>query len=51
MPAARWGAWVGSRGMSETTPLPALHLTGLVKRFSEKTAVAGVDLIVPAGSY
>ena len=37
--------------MSETTPLPALHLTGLVKRFGEKTAVAGVDLVVPAGSF
>ncbi|WP_455132630.1 ABC transporter ATP-binding protein [Microbacterium aurum] len=33
------------------TPVPALHLSGLVKRFGEKTAVAGVDLVVPQGSF
>ena len=33
------------------TPGPALHLSGLVKRFGEKTAVAGVDLVVPQGSF
>jgi ABC-2 type transport system ATP-binding protein len=30
---------------------PALALRGLVKRFGEKVAVAGVDLDVPAGSF
>jgi ABC-2 type transport system ATP-binding protein len=30
---------------------PALMLRGLVKRFGEKVAVAGVDLDVPAGSF
>ncbi|WP_454112325.1 ABC transporter ATP-binding protein [Microbacterium aurum] len=34
-----------------STPAPALHLSGLVKRFGEKTAVAGVDLVVPQGSF
>lgn len=31
--------------------LPAMQLDGLVKRFGEKTAVAGLDLTVPAGSF
>lgn len=31
--------------------LPAMQLNGLVKRFGEKTAVAGLDLTVPAGSF
>ena len=30
---------------------PALELRGLVKRFDNKLAVAGVDLAVPAGSF
>ncbi|WP_183501086.1 ABC transporter ATP-binding protein [Microbacterium invictum] len=30
---------------------PALQLTGLVKRFGDKLAVAGIDLEVPAGSF
>ncbi|WP_298944367.1 ABC transporter ATP-binding protein [uncultured Microbacterium sp.] len=30
---------------------PALQLRGLVKRFGEKSAVAGIDLDVPAGSF
>lgn len=30
---------------------PALSLRGLTKRFGEKTAVAGIDLDVPAGSF
>lgn len=35
-----------------TSPAPpALQLRGLVKRFAEKTAVAGIDLDVPAGSF
>jgi len=34
-----------------TDSLPAMELTGLVKRFGEKTAVAGLDLRVPAGSF
>ncbi|GGK93885.1 ABC transporter ATP-binding protein [Mangrovihabitans endophyticus] len=32
-------------------PVPAMALRGLVKRFEAKTAVAGVDLDVPAGSF
>lgn len=31
--------------------MPAMQLNGLVKRFGEKTAVAGLDLTVPAGSF
>lgn len=34
-----------------TVEHPALTLRGLVKRFDVKTAVAGVDLTVPAGSF
>ena len=34
-----------------TDSLPAMQITGLVKRFGEKTAVAGLDLLVPAGSF
>jgi ABC-2 type transport system ATP-binding protein len=34
---------------SDTTP--ALAITGLVKRFGTKTAVDGVDLVVPTGSF
>ncbi|MDF2990104.1 MAG: ABC-type multidrug transport system, ATPase component [Microbacterium sp.] len=34
-----------------TDSLPAMDITGLVKRFGEKTAVAGLDLRVPAGSF
>lgn len=30
---------------------PAMRLAGLVKRFGEKTAVAGLDLTVPTGSF
>ncbi|GAA5025336.1 ABC transporter ATP-binding protein [Microbacterium fluvii] len=30
---------------------PALQLSGLLKRFGEKVAVAGIDLTVPAGSF
>jgi len=29
----------------------ALKITGLVKRFGDKTAVAGIDLEIPAGSF
>ncbi|GAA3797253.1 ABC transporter ATP-binding protein [Cellulomonas soli] len=32
-------------------PPPALELRGLWKRFGTKIAVAGVDLVVPAGSF
>src|SRR4051794_3338255 len=31
--------------------IPAMSLRGLVKRFDDKVAVAGVDLDVPAGSF
>jgi ABC-2 type transport system ATP-binding protein len=30
---------------------PALQTSGLVKRFGEKVAVAGIDLLVPTGSF
>ncbi|MDF2920675.1 MAG: ABC-type multidrug transport system, ATPase component, partial [Microbacterium sp.] len=39
-------------GVAPPTPtdsLPAMDITGLVKRFGEKVAVAGLDLRVPAG--
>ena len=45
--------------MTETPPppapapaaAPALALAGLVKRFDDKVAVAGIDLVVPSGSF
>lgn len=37
--------------MISETPTPALQLRGLVKRFGEKIAVAGLNLDVPAGSF
>ncbi|SBS74756.1 ABC transporter ATP-binding protein [uncultured Microbacterium sp.] len=37
--------------MTESPDLPALQLTGLVKRFGDNVAVAGIDLVVPAGSF
>ncbi|AUG30154.1 ABC transporter ATP-binding protein [Microbacterium hominis] len=37
--------------MTDTQLVPALQLAGLVKRFGDKTAVAGVDLLVPPGSF
>ena len=37
--------------VSDTVTVPALQLSGLVKRFGTKTAVAGIDLTVPAGSF
>lgn len=37
--------------MSESPAVPALQLTGLVKRFGDNVAVAGIDLVVPAGSF
>lgn len=33
------------------TAAPALALAGLVKRFDDKVAVAGIDLVVPSGSF
>jgi ABC-2 type transport system ATP-binding protein len=30
---------------------PAIELAGIVKRFGDHTAVAGIDLVVPAGSF
>ncbi|WP_232514580.1 ABC transporter ATP-binding protein [Cellulomonas sp. CW35] len=33
------------------TGVPALELRGLWRRFGEKVAVAGIDLVVPAGSF
>ncbi|WP_426594564.1 ABC transporter ATP-binding protein [Cellulomonas sp. McL0617] len=32
-------------------PVPALELRGLWRRFGQKVAVAGIDLVVPAGSF
>ena len=32
-------------------PIPALELRGLWRRFGPKIAVAGIDLVVPAGSF
>ncbi len=37
--------------MSDTPAVPALRLAGLVKRFGDKVAVAGLDLEVPTGSF
>ncbi|WP_336632435.1 MULTISPECIES: ABC transporter ATP-binding protein [unclassified Microbacterium] len=37
--------------MSETPNPPALQLAGLVKHFDRKVAVAGIDLVVPSGSF
>ncbi len=37
--------------MSQTTDATALQLQGLVKRFGDKVAVAGIDLEVPRGSF
>ncbi len=37
--------------MTETTTAPALAIQGLVKHFGQKAAVAGVDLVVPSGSF
>lgn len=37
--------------MTDTVSPPALQLSGLVKQFGEKTAVAGIELVVPAGSF
>lgn len=34
-----------------TDQQPAMQLSGLAKRFGEKTAVAGLDLTVPTGSF
>lgn len=34
-----------------TDHLPAMQLNGLIKRFGEKAAVAGLDLTVPTGSF
>ncbi len=37
--------------MIETSAVPALQLSGLVKRFDDKLAVAGIDLVVPPTSF
>jgi len=34
-----------------TDLVPALELRGLWRRFGQKIAVAGIDLVVPAGSF
>jgi len=39
------------RATEASAPPPAVLARGLWKRFGEKTAVAGVDLYVPAGSF
>jgi ABC-2 type transport system ATP-binding protein len=40
-----------AQGTPSVTVAPALELLGLWKRFGEKTAVAGLTLAVPAGSF
>ncbi len=37
--------------MNDPTDSAALQITGLVKQFGEKVAVAGIDLTVPSGSF
>jgi len=37
--------------VTDSPTVPALQLTGLVKQFGSVTAVAGIDLTVPAGSF
>lgn len=37
--------------MTAQSMVPALELSGLVRRFGDKLAVAGIDLVVPAGSF
>ena len=37
--------------MSEPRTVPALQLSGLFKQFGSTPAVAGIDLVVPAGSF
>uniref|UniRef100_UPI001F574FF5 ATP-binding cassette domain-containing protein n=1 Tax=Microbacterium lacticum TaxID=33885 RepID=UPI001F574FF5 len=37
--------------MIETSAVPALQLSGLVKRFDDKVAVADIDLVVPPTSF
>jgi len=37
--------------VEQTPTAPALRLSGLVKRFGDKLAVAGLDLHVPTGSF
>jgi ABC-2 type transport system ATP-binding protein len=41
----------GSRRSAQDDGPPALRLTGLTKAFGDNTAVDGVDLTVPAGSF
>ncbi|CAM5790607.1 ABC transporter ATP-binding protein [Cellulomonas persica] len=56
------GVPAGATGAAPTSPAPAtdapaspappaLELRGLWRRFGEKVAVAGIDLVVPAGSF
>jgi ABC-2 type transport system ATP-binding protein len=37
--------------MTTATPVPALRLVALSKSYGEKSAVGGIDLLVPAGSF
>jgi len=37
--------------MTDTGAVPALRLAGLAKAFGDKVAVAGIDLLVPSGSF
>jgi len=38
-------------GVTRAPGTPALELRGLWRRFGDKVAVAGIDLVVPAGSF
>ena len=42
---------LGRLGTVSQTSSPALQVAGLVKRFGQKVAVAGIDLVVPTGSF
>ena len=46
MRQSRTVGWTDAR-----RPVPALELRGLWRRFGQKIAVAGIDLVVPAGSF
>src|SRR5207247_143516 len=35
----------------ETTDLPAIHVSALVKRYGRVEALKGIDLAIPAGSF
>ena len=40
-----------SRALDPRVPMNAIELTGIVKRFGENVAVAGIDLAIPSGTF